>query len=549
MGGTFGLRLCRCGPHVFRVRVWCDWRKILVLQLVVPKAKIVVKKDEDKLSFFKLVGILKDDLNCTCDFKLWWTGVHDVCLKELALDSDAIELVNFALSNNIEVLVHVEKINDGGVVVSKGDVVALDDGDEDVGVEVVGSESDSSDTKSNEGDSESGSENDNKEDRHKFVIYKKEELSGDFEFKIGMDFGSLQEFKEAIVDCSIMNGREVVFRPNDKVRARAKCKEKHGNKNDNSKWVSKIATEKLKSSDDVKLTQIMDVVRLKYDIGITLVIARKAKMIAKAIVDGDVVRQYCYLEAYGEELKHVCAGNNYKLILERPPGLLRPRFGSFCMCLDASKLTFKRAYRPIIGLDGCHLKNKFGGQLSIVVGRDPNDQYLPIAFVMVENQTKDTWKWFLKLLINDIGDIEVNKWIFISDQQKKKFGGGTLLRDLMMGAAKATYEEAWEDKMAHIKEKNAENPSSVLPPKYKRGIGRLKKLRRREVDEDLNPTKLREKTTEYQCRRCEKLGHNQRKCDLPPLIVEEPKNEGTVIQLANEANAKGGTFAIKMTTH
>ena len=61
----------------------------------------------------------------------------------------------------------------------------------------------------------------------------------------------------------------------------------------------------------------MVVVRLKYDIGITLVIARKAKMIAKAIVDGDVVRQYCYLEAYGEELKHVCAGNNYKFISNR----------------------------------------------------------------------------------------------------------------------------------------------------------------------------------------------------------------------------------------
>lgn len=35
---------------------------------------------------------------------------------------------------------------------------------------------------------------------------------------------------------------------------------------------------------------------------------------------------------------------------------------------------------------------------------------------------------------------------------KKKFGGGTLLRDLMMGAAKATYYEAWEEKMARIKE-------------------------------------------------------------------------------------------------
>lgn len=35
---------------------------------------------------------------------------------------------------------------------------------------------------------------------------------------------------------------------------------------------------------------------------------------------------------------------------------------------------------------------------------------------------------------------------------KKKFGGGTLLRDLKMGAAKATYFKAWEDKMKQIKE-------------------------------------------------------------------------------------------------
>lgn len=34
---------------------------------------------------------------------------------------------------------------------------------------------------------------------------------------------------------------------------------------------------------------------------------------------------------------------------------------------------------------------------------------------------------------------------------KKKFGGGTLLKELMMGAAKATYFEAWEQKMQQIK--------------------------------------------------------------------------------------------------
>lgn len=37
---------------------------------------------------------------------------------------------------------------------------------------------------------------------------------------------------------------------------------------------------------------------------------------------------------------------------------------------------------------------------------------------------------------------------------KKKFGGGTQIRDLIMGAAKATYFSAWEDKMNQLKQIN-----------------------------------------------------------------------------------------------
>ena len=40
----FGVCLSHCGPRIFGVRIWCDWRKILVLQLVVPKVNIFVKK-------------------------------------------------------------------------------------------------------------------------------------------------------------------------------------------------------------------------------------------------------------------------------------------------------------------------------------------------------------------------------------------------------------------------------------------------------------------------------------------------------------------------
>ena len=76
--------------------------------------------------------------------------------------------------------------------------------------------------------------------------------------------------------------------------------------------------------------------------------------------------------------------------MERPSIEMLPRFGSFYMCLEGPKFAFKKACRPLIGVDGCHLKSKFGGQLLIVVGRDPNDQYMPISFVVVETETKET---------------------------------------------------------------------------------------------------------------------------------------------------------------
>ncbi|MCH96268.1 hypothetical protein A2U01_0017252, partial [Trifolium medium] len=197
------------------------------------------------------------------------------------------------------------------------------------------------------------------------------------------------------------------------------------------------------------------------------------------MVDGDADRQYSLLWSYSEELRNANPGNTCKLHIERPAPTLEPRFGRYYLCFDGAKRALKIACRPFIGVDGCHLKSKYGGQLLIAVGRDPNDQYLPVAFAVVESETKETWRWFLTLLLEDIGD---SRWTFISDQQKgliqtfeemcgglehrfclrhlyanfkKKFGGGTAIRYLMMGAAKATYVQAWEEKMNQMKEVDA----------------------------------------------------------------------------------------------
>ncbi|CAK8560409.1 unnamed protein product [Lathyrus sativus] len=74
---------------------------------------------------------------------------------------------------------------------------------------------------------------------------------------------------------------------------------------------------------------------------------------------------------------------------------------------------------PIIGLDGCFLKGYYGGQILAVIGRGPNDQMLPIVYVVVEGETKDSWNWFLELFVPNLGGVKLCRtYTFSSDQQK-----------------------------------------------------------------------------------------------------------------------------------
>ncbi|XP_029129899.1 uncharacterized protein LOC114916709 [Cajanus cajan] len=193
---------------------------------------------------------------------------------------------------------------------------------------------------------------------------------------------------------------------------------------------------------------------------------------ARDIVEGDARNQYALLWSYCAELQKASRLNTCKIQLERPSPNVMPKFGRFFMCLEGCKKGFLAACRPFIGVDGCHLKTKYGGQLLVAIGRDPNDQYFPLAFVVVETETKDSWRWFVTLLLEDLGDTTRRRGLVqmfeemmegvehrlclrhLYENFKKKFGGGTMIRDLMMAAAKATYEEAWRGKMNELKALN-----------------------------------------------------------------------------------------------
>ena len=76
--------------------------------------------------------------------------------------------------------------------------------------------------------------------------------------------------------------------------------------------------------------------------------------------------------------------------------------------------------------------------------------------------------------------------------------------------------------------------TEILPPLFKQGPGRPKKLRRREQDEEPNPTKLRRSHTHYMCHICHQHGHNSRGCRNRP--IHENTEEGGTQEHARTQN-------------
>ena len=67
-----------------------------------------------------------------------------------------------------------------------------------------------------------------------------------------------------------------------------------------------------------------------------------------------------------------------------------PYFERLYICLEGCKKGFMAGCRPIIGLDACHFKTKSGGQLITAVARGLNEEYFPLAYAIVEAETKDS---------------------------------------------------------------------------------------------------------------------------------------------------------------
>ncbi|XP_057730652.1 uncharacterized protein LOC130945987 [Arachis stenosperma] len=161
---------------------------------------------------------------------------------------------------------------------------------------------------------------------------------------------------------------------------------------------------------------------------------------AKERIEGSEIAQYARLRDYANEILKTNPGSTVRIHTNPQPDS-NPLFFRIYVCFEACKKGFLRGCRPFIGLDGTFLRGYFGGQLLTAIGQDANNHIYPIAYAIVESENKASWKWFLEILEEDIGDFRANEFNFMSDMQKATT---TQDFDAAMERLKKINVRAWE---------------------------------------------------------------------------------------------------------
>ena len=176
--------------------------------------------------------------------------------------------------------------------------------------------------------------------------------------------------------------------------------------------------EALKSNPSWSVSSFMETVEKDYNTGVSRQQVYRAKERTLRQIEGIYTEQYSRIWDYCEELRKTNPGTTTKVQCDFNEQLGHPVFQRLYVCLGACKAGFIAGCKPIIGLDGCFLKGVYGGQFLAAVGIDANNETWVIAYAVVESECKESWVWFLDLLVKDVEIVNQFGYTFILDKQK-----------------------------------------------------------------------------------------------------------------------------------
>ncbi|XP_020411996.1 uncharacterized protein LOC18788539 [Prunus persica] len=225
----------------------------------------------------------------------------------------------------------------------------------------------------------------------------------DPKFEIGLLFSDCKVFRAAVREYSILQNRDVVFIRNEALKLKAVCgdpdcewmiyasKMQHENTLQvktyvgehtctqlwenptvKSTWISKKYVHSLKSNPQWPVKSFKETVEKDYNTGVSRQQVYRAKYKALKLIEGSFNEQYSRVWDYCEELRKTNPGTTAMV----------------------------------------------KWQLLTVVGVDANNETWVIAYAVVESECKESWIWFLELLVKDCEIVNQFGFTFISDKQK-----------------------------------------------------------------------------------------------------------------------------------
>ncbi|KAH9662769.1 SWIM-type domain-containing protein [Citrus sinensis] len=137
----------------------------------------------------------------------------------------------------------------------------------------------------------------------------------------------------------------------------------------------------------------------EYRVQLTYQQAYRAREVGLEIVRGNPAESYNLLLKYSHVLTTANEGTVTHLEQDGDGNFLY-----YFVALGSSIKGFMQYIRPVIAVDGTHLKGLYRGSMFVATCLDGNNQLYPLAIGIMDSENNDAWEWFMIKLHGVIGD-------------------------------------------------------------------------------------------------------------------------------------------------
>jgi hypothetical protein len=127
----------------------------------------------------------------------------------------------------------------------------------------------------------------------------------------------------------------------------------------------------------------------------------RAKEIAIAQLFGGWRQAYELIKPLLTAMQRANSGTKVEWFTSPSPDPEINFFQGVCWAFGPAIQAFKHC-RPVLGIDGTYLSGRYKGKLLFACGFDVEDQLVPLAFALFDEERNETWERFMKFIRREV---------------------------------------------------------------------------------------------------------------------------------------------------